>query len=675
MDGSRPVADARRRHALRHRLDELPGGDASRDRPRDRPRRGRQGQLRAAHLCRPHARDRTGPGRHRDHAAPLRGHELADRGLPHRAAGRAPGHPPRRRPGPQGVDGRGGRDRHQRHLQPRPGDGRVRAVLRRDRLVPAGRGHPAQHVGAARPARPHRRAGPDAADRPAAAPARRTQRAPAPPHGRALQHRQRHRRWASGAARDRRRGRLPRPLPARVAGHPTGRRTGRSAAVGAGRAPGVPARCVRGPRGLGRGQVRRPGPDQPRRARRVLRLLGVPHDPAADRHRVRQQADPRPGLGPPRDQGAGAHARPPRPGGPGRATAPGRGACGRPHRAQDQPRADDRAGQRPARRGRRPRGPTRALCTRGGRRRDPGRRTAHEDAPRRRTPPDRGLGHRRHPVLGPPRNRARHRRRGRVARPRDRLDRRHPGGAARRPRHRGRRARPDLLRRPAAAAGPGPRPGRRPGDPRPGRADLRGGRPHRGPDRLAAARPPRGPDHHRGHVQPAGPRRGRRGGLPAWRSRRGDRRPPRPARERRRLPRRGDPGARAGRGRRHEPQHRTADRGLAIAAPLRPLPGPPPPSAAVDRVGAPRHGGPGRSGRALVDGGPRPGGERGHHRRPRRPDHPRACGVPGGPDDPDPVCAADQPGAGRAGAGRAARGLRRQRAGAAGRRGRVGRLG
>ncbi len=72
----------------------------------------------------------------------------------------------------QGLDRRGGRDRHQRHLQPRPGHGRLRAVLRRDRLVPAGRGHPAQHVGAARPARPDRRARPDAADRPAAAPAR-----------------------------------------------------------------------------------------------------------------------------------------------------------------------------------------------------------------------------------------------------------------------------------------------------------------------------------------------------------------------------------------------------------------------------------------------------------------------------------------------------------------------
>ena len=68
----------------------------------------------------------------------------------------------------------------------------------------------------------------------------------------------------AGAARHRRRGGLPRPLPARVAGHATGRRPGGSAAVGPGRAPGVPAGCLRGPRGLGRGQIRRPGPDQPR---------------------------------------------------------------------------------------------------------------------------------------------------------------------------------------------------------------------------------------------------------------------------------------------------------------------------------------------------------------------------------------------------------------------------
>ena len=71
---------------------------------------------------------------------------------------------------------------------------------------------------------------------------------------------------------------------------------------------------------------------------------------------------------------------------------------------------------------------------------------------------------------------------------RHRLGRRHPRGAARRPRHRGRRARPHLLRRPAAAAGAGAGAHRRPGDPRAGRADLRRRRPHRGPDRGPAAR-------------------------------------------------------------------------------------------------------------------------------------------------------------------------------------------
>ena len=61
----------------------------------------------------------------------------------------------------------------------------------------------------------------DAADRlrssAAAAAQRRTQRAP---DGRAVQHRERHRRRAAGAARHRRRAGLPRPLPPRVADHP-----------------------------------------------------------------------------------------------------------------------------------------------------------------------------------------------------------------------------------------------------------------------------------------------------------------------------------------------------------------------------------------------------------------------------------------------------------------------
>ena len=48
------------------------------------------------------------------------------------------------------------------------------------------------------------------------------------------------------------------------------------------------------------------GPDQPRRAGRVLRLRGVPDDPAAHRDRVRQQADPGAASPPPRLPGAGA---------------------------------------------------------------------------------------------------------------------------------------------------------------------------------------------------------------------------------------------------------------------------------------------------------------------------------------------------------------------------------
>ena len=105
-----------------------------------------------------------------------------------------------------------------------------------------------------------------------------------------------------------------------------------------------------------------------------------------------------------------------------------------------------------------------------------------------------------------------------------------------------------LLRRPAAAAGAGPRAGRRPGDPGAGRADLRRRRPHRGPDRRPAARPPRRPHHGRGHHQPAGARRRRRGRLPAataGSSPTGTH--ARPARPRRRLPRRRHPRGRAGR--------------------------------------------------------------------------------------------------------------------------------
>ena len=119
------------------------------------------------------------------------------------------------------------------------------------------------------------------------------------------------------------------------------------------------------------------GPDQPRRAGRVLRLLGVPDDPAADRDRVRQQADPRPGRG--RAGSAGCWRSPPtsstptsrprrrRPAPSSPTPAPG---CG------SGPACMTARGQRPARRGGRAGGPARAVRARGRRRRHAGRRPA-----------------------------------------------------------------------------------------------------------------------------------------------------------------------------------------------------------------------------------------------------------------------------------------------------------
>ena len=272
-------------------------------------------------------------------------------------------------------------------------------------------------------------------------------------------------------------------------------------------------------------------------------------------------------------------------------------------------------------------------------------------------------------------------RRRRAAGPGDRLDRRHPRGAARRARHRGRRARPDLLRRAAAAAGAGPRAGRRPGDPGAGRADLGRGRPHRGADRRRGC----------AATAPAAPRSWSR--RARWCSTRSTRWPScatagwsRPARHARAA--RGDPGYRAvvTRESRAEPQ---------------------PSECAVDERA--QHGAARRrlAGRCAATSAAWPAGTRGCS-GPRWPctslaalaalAAPRLLGdlvqavdegttvghvdrvvavlaaFLRGPDGAHPLRAADQPGARRAGAGRAARGLRRQRAGAAGRRGRVGRL-
>ena len=78
------------------------------------------------------------------------------------------------------------------------------------------------------------------------------------------------------------------------------------------------------------------GRDHAGRAGRVLRLLGVPDDPAAHRHRVRQQADPRPGS---RRAGSAGCSRSsptdPTRSSPVDAATAGRGAGRRPHRAAD----------------------------------------------------------------------------------------------------------------------------------------------------------------------------------------------------------------------------------------------------------------------------------------------------------------------------------------------------
>ena len=181
-------------------------------------------------LGRRDARDRPGPGGHRDHAPPLRGDQLAHRVLPDRAAHHAPVRAPGRLAAAQGEHRRGDRDRHHRPRPHRQRDGRDGPVRRRDR-APSSWCRPSC-------SRTSVQLGLVVLDRRAAAAARDgadPQAAPGPRRHRAadalrpLQHRHRHRRRAAGAARDRRRGRLPRPLPPRVAGHPDRRRQRRQA--------------------------------------------------------------------------------------------------------------------------------------------------------------------------------------------------------------------------------------------------------------------------------------------------------------------------------------------------------------------------------------------------------------------------------------------------------------
>ena len=168
---------------------------------------------------------------------------------------------------------------------------------------------------AARPGRADRRARADAADRPAA----RAAAAPRQPTHRELMGDLSN--TASdivsrpaGAARHRRRAGLPRPLPrasrrqVRRAGVAVARRRSRCSTrcrsccpasswwSSSGSAPGTPS----------------PGEISAGRAGRVLRLRRVPDDPAAHRHRVRQQADPRPRRRPPGRAGCSRSTRAPR---------------------------------------------------------------------------------------------------------------------------------------------------------------------------------------------------------------------------------------------------------------------------------------------------------------------------------------------------------------------------
>ena len=116
-------------------------------------------------------------------------------------------------------------------------------------------------------------------------------------------------------ARDRRRAGLPRPLPEPLrAGAPRGR-SRRAAAVHARLGAGPAARDLRRHRHLARRAARGRGDDQSRRARRLLRLRGLPRHPAPHRGRDRRQGDARvrrrePDAGDPRRSSRRSPSRP-----------------------------------------------------------------------------------------------------------------------------------------------------------------------------------------------------------------------------------------------------------------------------------------------------------------------------------------------------------------------------
>ena len=193
----------------------------------------------------------------------------------------------------QPDDGRGRRHRLERR---HAGRRRLRhhgAPRGRDRLLLRRRDHPALVVGRARARRAARRARaraePLVRDPAAAGAAARAARAGRP----ADRARRRHGLGAAGAARDRGRAGLPRPLPEPLrAGAPRGRPR-RAAAVHARLGAGAAARDLRRHRHLARRAARRRGHDHVRRARRLLRLRGLPRHPAPHRGRDRRQGHAR----------------------------------------------------------------------------------------------------------------------------------------------------------------------------------------------------------------------------------------------------------------------------------------------------------------------------------------------------------------------------------------------
>lgn len=230
------------------------------------------------------ARPRAGGGLRRRHrsAAPPGGLELDPRRLPGPAAGGPSGLPPRLRAVPADRHRRDRRGRQRGRREDRLVRRARRPAARGDRGLAGGERRGAGHRTGARAGRAARRAGARRLGLAAAGAVR------APLHRAAGARRQgdragrRHGGRTPGAARHRRRGALPRPLPGGLPEGPRGRRPlGPDLVPDAGPA-GAAARAVRGRGHL----VRRPaggrGADLDRHPGRGLRRHGVPGRTAAD---------------------------------------------------------------------------------------------------------------------------------------------------------------------------------------------------------------------------------------------------------------------------------------------------------------------------------------------------------------------------------------------------------